>query len=101
MKNIPLKLGSIGGITGIATLMAIGLTAPEPAGACSCAMDQYDLEITEVRLMNPGDLDDTTLADMEAEEAAAWPETASFDERYAFEGHTDDDYITIMIKREQ
>jgi hypothetical protein len=101
MKHLPLKLGSIGALTGIAAFMAFGVAIPQPAGACSCLIPRYELEVADVRLMNLGDLDDNTVDEMEAEEAAAWPETASFDFFYEFEGVAGEEVIHIEIEEEE
>ena len=101
MKHLPLKLGSIGALAGTAAFMTFGVAIPQPAGACSCAIPRYDLEVADVRLMNLGDLDENTVDEMEAEEAAAWPETASFNAWYEFHGVAGDEVIDIKIEEEE
>ena len=101
MNHLSLKLGSVGALVALSAFVALGVATPQPAGACSCMVPSFDLEITNVQLMNPGDLDVTAVEEMEAEEAAAWPETASFDAMDYFDGLVDDEYVSILIEVEQ
>lgn len=93
MNHLSLKLGSVGDLIALSAFVTIGIVTPQPVGACSCLLPFVDLEITEIRLMNPGDLDDSAVEELEAEEALIWPETASLDAMYYFDGIADDEFI--------
>ena len=100
MTHLSLKLGSIGAVAACVSFFGVLVATPQPAGACDCIVPRIDLELVDVVLVNPGDRDDATVAALEDEEAAAWPETASHSDYVDFYGYAGEQYISIDIEVE-
>jgi hypothetical protein len=59
-------------------------------------------EITEVRLMNPGEMSEAEVIDLIAVETAAWPQTGDLEHYGHFGGGVDgaEEYFTIGLEVE-
>jgi hypothetical protein len=102
MENIVKRgLFLFGSVGAMVSLLVAGLMAAQPAGACDCIGPRFDMQLVDVRLVNPSDLDEATVEDLEAAEQGAWPESGSYDyDRQVFEGtleNGDDVAVQIVV----
>ncbi len=98
MKTLSIKFGAAATLVGFATVMFIGVSTPQPAGACSCPNPYSELVLTEVRLMNPPDIDNEAIDDLIATEQADWPETAEIQHWGHFGGMVEGNYHSIEME---
>lgn len=100
MKTLSISFGGLATLVGIASILFIGLSTPEPAGACSCLGPFSNLTFNEVRLVNPADVDQAEIDVLIAAEEAVWPVDATMEHWGYFSGAVGDDYNSIGLDLE-
>ena len=97
MKRI-LQIGSIIALMGPSAMLAAGLMAPQPAGACKCAFPYSEFEIVEVRLID-SNVDDADRQDLIDAETSSWPEEATLSyEHLDFGGDYGDESLWLYLE---
>ncbi len=102
MKTRLLRLGGLATALGASAMVFAGIATPEPAGACSCLGAFSSAELTEVRLLNPGERGAVEVGDLIATETAAWPQRGDLEHYGHFAGGVDDveEYFIIGLEVE-
>ena len=98
MKTLSISFGGLATLVGVASILFIGVSTPEPAGACSCIGPFSNLTLSEVRLVNPPDVDQAEIDELVAAEEADWPVEASFEHWGYFDGQVGDNYRTVVLE---
>ncbi len=100
MKTLSISFGGLATIVGVASILFIGVSTPQPAGACSCLGPFSNLTFSELRLVNPPDVDQTEIDELTAAEEAEWPVEATMEHWGYFSGDVGDDYNSLGLDLE-
>jgi hypothetical protein len=98
MKTLSITFGGLATLAGVASILFVGLSTPQPAGACSCLAASSPLRLTEIRVVPAPVADQIETEDLIELEAANWPEEAYLEHWGYFDGRIGDDYQTLILE---
>lgn len=98
MKTLSITFGGLTTLVGVASILFVGVSTPQPAGACSCLGAYSQLTLGEVRVTPVEEADQIEIDELIAAETAEWPEEASIEHWGYFGGQAGDDYLTLMLE---
>ena len=100
MKPTVLTPGAVATLAAFAAVLSVGVSTPRPAGACSCLYSSSDLTLTEVRLVNPPDIESADIEEMISDELAQWPQEALFEHQGYFSGTANETSVFVELEVE-